>query len=249
MSQNNQTLLPQITHDLRNYIGGISGLAEIISQNINDYLAKQKQQGVEIDENLKKISEYANILTPYSDEAMCYIEDLLNNSQMEFGRFTLGTVENCDVEKVVKELLVFNQSFIEEHKIIVETDIEEDLPKLEIDVLRFKQILINLITNAAKYSYEGGKVNIIIKTMNHNHEKQIQIIILDSGIGMTEEEIAMAFNGDGQNIDKSSLNKPIDSHGLGMPVVKQLVELLKAKMEIESCKERGTKISLCFAYD
>ncbi len=243
MTQNSQILLPQITHDLRNYIGGISGLVEIISQNINTYLAKQEASGIKPDANLKEISQCANMLAPYSNEAMHYVEDLLNNAQIQSGKFTLRKAEECDVGELVKELLMFNQSFIADHKITAEVNVAENLPKLKTDILRLKQILINLITNAVKYSHQNGKVEI---SVNQNNQKQIQVIISDSGIGMTKQEIEMALNGYGQNIDKSTLNKPIDSHGLGMPIVKQLVELLGAKMEIESHKGKGTKVAVCF---
>jgi len=243
MTQNSQILLPKITHDLRNYIGGISGLVGIISQNINDYLAKQEASGVKPDENLKEICECANMLAPYSVEAMHYVEDLLNNSQTEANQFALGVMQSCDVGELVKELIIFNQSFISEHQIIIETKIAKNLPQLKTDILRLKQILINLITNAVKYSPRGNKVEIeISNNQNQNKSSQVQITISDSGIGMTKKEIAMALNGDGKNIDKSSLDKPIDSHGLGMPIVKQLVELLEAKMEIKSHKGRGTRI-------
>ncbi len=235
--------LPQITHDLRNYIGGISGLVGIISQNINDYLAKQEANGMQPDANLKEISECANMLTPYSVEALHYIDDLLNSSQMENNQFTLGVVEDCNVGELIKELVVFNQSFISKHQIIIETKIQENLPQLKTDIIRLKQILINLITNAVKYSPKGNKVEI---SVNYNTKQQIQIIISDSGIGMTKQEIEMALNGDGKNIDKSFLDQPIDSHGLGMSIVNQLVNLLKATIEIKSVKGKGTKVSLYF---
>ncbi len=246
-----QSQLNNITHDLRNYIGGISGLVEIISANINSYLKKQEANGAGLDANLKEICECANMLTPYSNEALHYVEDLLMNTQMQSGKFTLGKLEECDVGELVKELIVFNQSFINNHQIIIETQIEENLPKLKTDILRLKQILINLITNAVKYSPQGNKVMIncqllMVNEKSLDNKKQIQIEIVDSGIGMTKKEIEMALNGEGQNINKSSLNKPIDSHGLGMPIVKQLVELLGAKMDIESTKGKGTRIAICF---
>lgn len=251
MTQNSQILIPQITHDLRNYLGGISGLVNIISQNINTYLIKQEASGIKPDANLQEISECANMLTPYSNEALHYVEDLLNNAQMQLGEFGLGKLENCHIGELVKELLVFNQSLILNHQIVVETNIEENLPELKTDIIRLKQILINLITNAVKYSHKGNKVVVNCKLLMVNEESlenknQIQIEIVDSGIGMTKEEIEMALNGYGKDIDKSALNKPIDSHGLGMPIVKQLVELLGAKMEIESEKNKGTKILLSF---
>ena len=163
---------------------------------------------------------------------------------MQSGKFTLGKSEDCDVGDLIKELLVFNQSFIADHQIAFEVSIAENLPKLKTDILRLKQILINLITNAVKYSSKGNKVEILV---SQNQNSQIQITITDQGIGMTKQEIEMALNGQGQDIDKSNLNKPIDSHGLGLPIVKQLVELLGAKMEIESEKEKGTRVLICFS--
>ena len=241
MNQNSQILLPQITHDLRNYLGGISGLVGIISENINTNLNKQEAIGIKPDKNLKEISECLGMLTPYSNEALHYVEDLLNNAQMKSGKFTLGKSEDCDIGDLVKELLVFNKSFIINHQITIQTNIVENLPKLKTDIIRLKQILINLITNAVKYSPQGNKVEI---SVSQNYQQQIQIAISDSGVGMTKQEIEMALNGNGQNIDKSNLNKPIDSHGLGMPIVKQLVELLGAKMLIESEKGKGTRITI-----
>ncbi len=139
--------------------------------------------------------------------------------------------------------MVFNQSFAKEHGVVIKAYVEENLPKLKTDIFRLKQILINLITNAIKYSHKGNKVEI---SVSQNNQQQLQITISDSGIGMTTQEIKMALSGQGKQINKSTLNKPIDSHGLGMPIVKQLVELLGVKMEIESVREKGTKIMLYF---
>jgi signal transduction histidine kinase len=197
--------LSSVTHDLRNYLGGISGLANIVLDNINAYIKKQEAIGIKPDANLKEISEYMGMLVPYSNEALRYVEDLLNNTQMQSGKFTLGKLEDCDVGDLIKELLVFNQSFIADHQITFEVSIAENLPKLKTDIIRLKQILINLITNAVKYSPKGNKVEILV---SKNQNSQIQFTITDQGIGMTKQEIEMALNGDGKNIDKSNLNSP-----------------------------------------
>lgn len=245
-----QGLLPQISHDLRNYLGGISGLANMISEKLKHIQETQSHnksnQNSSFRAELQETLEFATILAPYSAEALNYVDDLLDFTQFETEKFTLKKVEDCDLKELVKRLLVFNKGFISDHKITVETDIEENLPKLRCDVLRLKQILINLVTNAVKYSSEGSKVGISIRSLNKDDKKQIHIEISDTGIGMSEEEVKMALSGEGQNINKSNLNKPIDSHGLGMSIVKQLLELMDATMEIKSEKGKGTKISLYF---
>jgi signal transduction histidine kinase len=266
MTYTNQILLPHITHDLRNYINGIFGLANIIADNINSYQAKQTKIGAKLDDNLKEASELANMLAPYTNEAFHYLEDMLDTAQAETGKFSLGKIEDCDLSKLIKRLLIFNKGFIRDHRITIETNIEDNLPKLPCDIFRLKQILTNLITNAVKYSKKGNKVNISVRYLNaedkkilvttssafslpnYNDENKgiICIEIADHGIGMTEEEISMALNGNGKNIDKLDLNKPIDSYGFGIIIVKQLIDLMKGVMEIGSKKGDGTKVRLWF---
>jgi signal transduction histidine kinase len=247
MTHTNQTLLPHITHDLRNYINGICGLANILAANINSYQAKQAEIGAKLDDNLKEVSEIANMLAPYTGEAFHYLEDMLDSTQVETGKFTLRKIEDCDFRELINRLLIFNKGFINDHLIIIKTDIEDNLPKLPCDIFRLKQLLTNLITNAVKYNKKGGKVNISVKYLKEQQPNpQLYLEISDSGTGMTKGEITSALNGDGQDINKSDLNQPIDSHGLGMPIVKQLIDLLSAKMEIESKKGIGTRVKIWF---
>ena len=265
-NQNNMTLqtldLKNISHDLRNHMSGISGAIGVIAENLTSYKKQQAALGIKLDERLRESEEWINILAPYSIEAMQYVEDMLDISMAATGKFSLGEMVQCDLEKLIARLLIFNKSFILKHKITVKTQIDSGLPFLKCDERRLKQILTNLITNAVKYSPEGGEVLIkIVETQylasldiasHSNCQTQdiasLRIEIIDSGIGMAEAEIAMALAGEGMQIDKSDLNKTasLDSHGLGLPIVKQLVELMGGELHIESEKGKGTKVSLRF---
>ena len=265
-NQNNMTLqtldLKNISHDLRNHMSGISGAIGVIAENLTSYKKQQAALGIKLDERLRESEEWINILAPYSIEAMQYVEDMLDISMAATGKFSLGEMVQCNLEKLIARLLIFNKSFILKHKITVKTEIDSGLPLLKCDERRLKQILTNLITNAVKYSPEGGEVLIkIVETQylasldiasHSNCQTQdiasLRIEIIDSGIGMAEAEIAMALAGEGMQIDKSDLNKTasLDSHGLGLPIVKQLVELMGGELHIESEKGKGTKVSLRF---
>ncbi|MCE3254714.1 MAG: two-component sensor histidine kinase [Rickettsiaceae bacterium] len=246
------TLLPKVSHDLRNYISGISGLAHFIVDNLKNYQKKIEQIGIkEIDDtvtkDLKEAIEFSKMLTPHAMEMLHYVEDLLDETQIEEGDFTLGKPTNCNIEEILRRMLIFNKSFLIDQRVTVKTDIASDVPQIKIDVRRFKQILTNLLTNAVKYSPQNNEVSIVVRTVPNSspeEDDKISITFIDSGIGMNEEEIQMALNGDGKKIDKSILDKEVGSHGIGMPIVKKLVEIMNGKMKIESQKGKGTKVEI-----
>ncbi|MCE3254511.1 MAG: multi-sensor hybrid histidine kinase [Rickettsiaceae bacterium] len=257
----NLALLPKVSHDLRNYISGISGLAHFIAEGLENYQEKIAQIGVkEIDpattKDLEEAIEFSKMLTPHAMEMLHYVEDLLDETQVENGNFTLGKATRCNIGETIKRMLIFNKHFLIDQRVTVVADIASDVPQLEIDVRRFKQVLTNLLTNAVKYSPEDNEVKIIVKYSRPDNENskpsnkerygKISIAFIDSGIGMSEEEIEMALNGDGHKIDKSALNKEINSHGIGMPIVKQLIEIMGGEMRIESKKGEGTRVELDF---
>ncbi len=222
-------LIRAASHDLKNYIFGISGLTKL--------LLERKNIGDENLEIIKSINEQ-------SDELGYFVEDLLDTNQNETGIFSLGRIEKCDIHKLIERMILLNKSLAIKHRIEIVADIGNNMPKLRCDVRRMKQILTNLITNAIKYSLSNTIVT--IKARYLRDKKQIYIEIKDQGIGMSEEEITMALSGHGEKIDKSELNKDIDSRGIGMPIVKNLVELHNGKLEIESAKKKGSVIKLYF---
>jgi signal transduction histidine kinase/ActR/RegA family two-component response regulator len=228
-NQSKIRLIKATSHDLRNYIFGITGLSKIL-------LEKNTIK----DDNLQLIK----VIVEQSEEMENFVEDLLDTNHNETGKFTLEKVSKYNINDLTKRIVLLNQNLSLKSQIDIKVNIDETIPELTCDARRMKQIFNNLITNAIKYSTANTIVNITTKYIKEL--EQIYIEFKDQGIGMSEEEIDMALNGQGRNIDKSSLDKPIDSHGIGMPIVKHLVELHNGKMEIQSKKGRGTTIKLCF---
>lgn len=224
-------LIRAASHDLKNYIFGISGLSNLILEN-------KGRSEIEENEDLKMVEE----LHQQSEELMGFVEDLLDTNQNEEGEFSLGQKQVCDVISLTKRMVILNKNFAIENRINLEFDnkTKHKVVNIECDVRRIKQILNNIIINAIKYSNSNSLVILQITLMQESGE--VCIAIIDQGIGMSEDEIKMALAGDGEKISKSALNKAFDSHGLGMPIIKKLIELHKGRLEINSIKDHGTEV-------
>jgi len=225
--------LAKSSHDIKNYIFGICGLTKLI-------LDSKKSAEISANEDLQIVET----ISDQSEELMRFVEDLLDTVQAESGEFSLGKFKECDVQNLIDRIILLNKSLAIRNHVFLKINIENDLPKLICDERRMKQILVNIINNAIKYSPAESSVNITAKHLQE--EKKIYIEIADHGIGMSKEEVNMVFFGQGKNIDKSLLQKEFDSHGIGMSIVLKLVELHGGKIEVESEKGFGTRVKLYF---
>ncbi len=225
-------LLSKSSHDIKNYVFGIFGLSNLI-------LESDKQSKFLKSEDKKMLET----ITDQSEELLHFVEDLLDTNQQETGDFVLDKMRLCDISEMISRILLLNKGLAIRHNVVLETKIENNLPKLQCDVRRMKQILVNLLTNAIKYSLE--KTTVLISVSYLPKEQKICITIKDSGIGMTEEEIKMLLSGQGKEIDKSQI-KNLDSHGIGMKITLKLIKLHNGKISIESEKGVGTTIKLLF---
>ncbi len=226
-------LIQATSHDLKNYIFGISGLSKLIIQD------KTKSE-IEANEDLKMVEE----LHHQSEELMGFVEDLLDTNQNEEGEFNLGKMQICDIINLIRRMVILNKNFALENRINLELDNKTKFKtvNVECDVRRLKQVLNNIINNAIKYSNQNNVV--ILQITLQNQGKEVCISTIDQGIGMSEKEVVMALNGDGEKISKSGLSKAFDSHGLGIPIIKKLIELHKGRLEINSSKGCGTEVKI-----
>jgi two-component system cell cycle sensor histidine kinase PleC len=255
--------ISSISHELKNQLVGIISLSEVIKDELYGRL----------DENHKKeYLEAASDINKVSNEMMEFINDLMDPNQNQSGDFSIN-LEKVDVAAAIRYAIKINLNLAIQKQIKIEFNQTSALPRINLDPRRTKQVFINLISNAVKYSKEGTTINInhdikkaeskdvqldttaepsdvairtCCQTSGLSHKDQLIISIKDQGIGMNEKEIEMALAGDGKKIDKSILQSPLDSHGIGMPLVKRLVELQGVSMEIKSELGSGTEVLLKF---
>ncbi|MFM7620301.1 MAG: response regulator [Alphaproteobacteria bacterium] len=233
-SNEKTNLMRVISHDLRNYISSIYSLSDLIltdnSKNNN--------------EKLNSFLKCCKIIKFQSNEMLNFVHDLLDVNCIEKASINLGRLEYCDVVKIIDRMIYLNNNLSKSYSLKIVKTIDEVIPKLKCDRVKFKQILDNIFTNSIKYTNQNGEINITVKYLKDS--SQIYIEIADNGIGMDEIEVDEALKGNAHKIDKNHFSKKFDSHGIGLPLVKKLVELHNGIIVIESQKNVGTKVKLWF---
>ena len=227
------SLLKTLSHDLKNYVYGISGMLEMILES------KEKNDLSKEDEML-----YLTTVSKSSKEMNHFLEDLLDNEQAESGVLRLNKIEDCDLKEMIERVILFNRNQLLSNKIITKTSFEENLPKIKFDQKRLKQILMNLVGNSIKYSNQNTIIEVSCYYLKDINE--VKVSIKDQGIGMTSEEIKMALNGKGTEIEKAGLNKDYSSNGIGLQTVKQLIEVGGGRINITSKKNEGSVVEIGF---
>jgi signal transduction histidine kinase len=198
--------LAAVSHELR------SPLTSIIGFSI---LLKDKKPG---DLNEKQELFVDNILKN-SDHLLNLISDILDITKIEVGKFELF-IEKISVPAIIDEILELVKENAAKHNVILKKEIDPQLDFIEADRQRFKQILLNLLDNALKFSKKnGGTVTLTIKKEGDT----AQFSVSDTGIGIKKKDIGKLFNMF-QQLD-TGISRRYGGTGLGLAISKQLVEL------------------------
>jgi len=227
-NKNKNQLLAAVAHEVRNPLSNIYNCAILLEAEAGASLSKD-------------CLEYLENIKNFTRETLDLADDLLDVSQANSGKFDIDLSKKIDVKSVILGSIKLNKYLALKQKINILSEIEDDLPLINLDKKRTKQILVNLISNSIKYSDPRTQIKITASLIN---EKQLEIIICDQGFGMDENEIFMAMKEYSTINNRNSGN--VDAFGLGLPLVKQLVEMQKGKMTIKSKKGQGTEVVLRF---
>ncbi len=170
------------------------------------------------------------------------VKDLLQLSNLDYKKTTWKKQE-VSVKELLKEILLklefaFKQK---EHKMLV--DIEDDLPNIVIDKDGIEQVILNIISNAIKYTENNGEIQISSKAL----EDFISIKIKDSGIGIPEEDQKRIFERF-YRVEKGR-SRELGGTGLGLSIAKQIVEAHNGEILLESCFGEGTTVEIKIPYE
>ncbi len=218
-SQAKSSFLANMSHELRTPLNSIIGFSEVLSEKTFGEL-NEKQ------------AKYVNNIHVSGKHLLALINDILDLSKVEAGKIELK-IEELSLKEIVEECYALVKSLASKKNIWLEIKIE-DILIINVDPVRFKQIMYNLLSNAIKFTPEGGRVDIGAKPVN----EMVQISVHDTGIGIAKENYEKVFE-EFKQID-SSYSKQYQGTGLGLPLTKKLVELHGGKIWLESELGKGS---------
>ena len=188
-------------------------------------------------EDNKKMSQYIDITKQNSYRLMRIINNLLDLNKIENESFNLN-MENIDIVKLCKKLKDSIKCHAESQNKIVEFSSYTESKVIACDSYRIERALLNLLSNALKFTDENDKISIVIQ----KEKDYIDIIIKDTGIGMKEEKKDIIFEEFGQIDD--SLSRNHEGTGLGLSISKSIIELHNGKIEMNSKHKEGTTFKI-----
>ncbi|HWU27222.1 MAG TPA: ATP-binding protein [Rhizomicrobium sp.] len=226
-SKAKSNFLALMSHELRTPLNAIIGFSEIIA---DEHLGPNDRG---------RYRSYARDIHGAGRHLLALINDILDLSKAEAGKLELHS-EATDVALLAEDSLKLIAEKAKEQGILLKTDIAQDLPHLFVDSLRLKQIFVNLLSNAVKFT-EKGQIELGLML---DARGNFVASVADTGVGMAPELIPAALEPFRQ-ID-SSLARKFEGTGLGLSLVKTLVELHQGRLEIDSALNVGTKVRVVF---
>jgi signal transduction histidine kinase/ActR/RegA family two-component response regulator len=223
--------LATISHEIRTPINGIVGMAELL---------KSAMLSEEEKENLKVLEHLAEAL-------LNIINDILDFSKIEAGRMELQK-SSMDIRELIADIVKSFSYTEKRQQVALNCYIDEQVPNIiYTDSARLKQILVNLLSNAFKFT-EKGKIDIHIESIREqDHEVMLLFSVTDTGIGIAKDKLKTLFQTFYQ-VDSTSKRK-YGGTGLGLSIVKKLVELMGGKIGVESEEGLGSKFSFEMTFE
>ncbi len=220
--------LANMSHELRTPLNAIIGFSDLMKEEIFGPLGAKEYDG------------YAESIQESGHHLLDIINDILDVSRIEAGQMEIR-YEKVDIAPIVESCLRLIRERAERANITLRRRLQKNIPALNAEPRRFKQIILNLLSNSVKFTPRGGAVTLNIGT---DKGGALVITVSDTGIGMTRDGIAKALTPFGQ-VD-SKLSRKYEGTGLGLPLTKSFVDLFGGTFELNSSPGEGTKAIITF---
>ena len=218
LEQAKSEFVAMASHELRSPLTSIKGFVELLERSPENMSDRQR--------------EFVDIILRSTDRLVDLVNDLLDVGQIEADRVELNR-RPIDVGEAIREVTELMGPRIQEKHQQLGVYVAPTLPPALADPSRIRQIVANLVTNAHLYTPEGGRIHVGVEP----DRAWLQIVVSDSGVGMTAEDTSRVFE---RFYRGSRGTRSSPGTGLGLSIVKSLVEMHHGQIEVESAPEQGT---------
>lgn len=212
-----------ISHEFKTPLNIILGIVQLIDKNIDsDNITK---------ENLLR---HVNIMRQNSYRLLRLVNNLIDISRIDIGYYNLQS-SNYNIVKVIEDITLSIAEYIKHKKInlLFNTDFKEIM--LACDVDKIERVMLNLLSNAIKYTDDGGSIQVSLNKVNND----VIISVKDSGVGIPKDKLELIFDRFGQV--NSILSRRCEGSGIGLSIVKSIVQMHGGKIEVFSEVGKGTE--------
>ena len=221
-SKNNYFI--NLSHELRTPLNVINS----IEQLIRSFCRSDKEL------TKSKLEKYMDIMKSNTNRLLNLINNIMDKSKIENGKYKINKSQ-CDIVYIVEEATLTLKESIESSgiELIFDTDVEEKI--INCDKYDIERCIVNLVSNAHKFTPNGGRISVTIKNLNNS----VEITVEDTGIGIEKKYHDTIFDRYSQVVDKNNENK--SGTGLGLAITKHIIDLHNGKIYLESEPNKGTK--------
>ena len=224
--------LANMSHELRTPLNSIIGFSRVILKGIDGPVTENQEQDLSAIYNA-------------GQHLLGLINDILDLSKIEAGKMEL-TFSEVDLPEIIHGVMSTAVGLVKDKPIELVLDLPDDLPSIQADNIRLRQILLNLVSNATKFT-EEGHIGISVRLIVRGSQPEVVIAVFDTGHGISPEDHEKIFEPFSQ-VDASPTRKT-GGTGLGLSICKHLVELHRGVLWVESLPGEGSTFAFTIPYE
>lgn len=228
-NKNKTDFFSNIAHDLKTPLTVILSTIQLLNMELSKNANKESYA--------KTYKKYLNIIKQNSFRIVRLINSLLQITKIEAGFMDIN-LQNVDIVKLIREICFSISEYLNHKNITFEFCSNVDKKVIAIDPYKLENIILNLLSNAAKFTQPGGRITLRI----HDKNSQVMISVEDTGAGIPKERLNVIFERFKQA--RTHNTKHHEGVGIGLSLVKMLVELHNGQIKVESEVGKGTKFTV-----
>jgi PAS domain S-box-containing protein len=238
-SRAKSSFLANMSHELRTPLNAVIGYSEMINEDIQ-YMRESNEAGADVAArfvpDLERIESAGHHL-------LMLINDILDLSKIEAGKMNVH-VEVVDLKDVIDDIVTTIRPLAKKSRNTIEVELDEELGMMRTDVTKMRQILFNLLNNSCKFTDQGS---VRLEVSLDEDDDQIVFVVEDTGIGMTDDQMAEVFEAFRQADD--STTRKFGGTGLGLTITSHFCSLLGGDISVSSASGQGTRFTVRLARD